>query len=43
MEYKCSISNCEYNNNGECCYSGDYWNLNDENCISYQDKNEGME
>ena len=37
---KCNIENCEYNNNGKCIYCGDYRSLNDENCISFIDKND---
>lgn len=40
MEYRCNVLNCEYNENGECRYCGDYWNLNDINCIAFIDKNE---
>lgn len=39
---KCNIENCEYNSNGDCLYCGDYWSLNDINCISFIDKNEGI-
>lgn len=40
MDYSCNINNCEYNNDGQCVYCGDYWSLNDKNCISFIDKNE---
>lgn len=43
MSYECSIKNCEYNSNGQCNYCGDFWSLNDENCMSFIDENEGME
>lgn len=43
MKYKCNIENCEYNNCGNCNYCGDYWSLNDENCIAFIDKNENCE
>lgn len=43
MSYKCNIINCEYNYDGNCSYCGDFWSLNDENCMSFMDKNEGME
>lgn len=38
MDYKCNIINCEYNEQGECFYCGDYWSLNDKNCISFEEK-----
>lgn len=40
MDYKCNVINCEYNNEGKCNYCGDYYNLNDEDCMSFIDKNE---
>lgn len=43
MDYRCSISNCEYNYDGNCNYCGDFWSLNDKNCISFIDKNEGID
>lgn len=39
----CSILNCEFNDKGLCLYCGDYWELNDPDCISFIDENEGME
>lgn len=38
MDYQCNIINCEYNEQGECFYCGDYWSLNDKNCISFEEK-----
>lgn len=38
MDYKCNIINCEYNEQGQCLYCGDYWNLNDKDCISFIEK-----
>lgn len=43
MNYECSIKNCEYNNYGKCNYCGDYYSLNDIDCISFINKNEGLE
>lgn len=37
-DYNCNITNCEFNEKGQCVYCGDYWNLNDENCISFMEK-----
>lgn len=38
MDYNCNIENCEYNENKQCLYCGDYWSLNDKNCISFIEK-----
>lgn len=38
LEYSCCIRNCEYNNEGQCSYCGDYWTLNSEDCISFEEK-----
>ena len=43
MNYPCNILNCEYNDEGNCNYCGDFWSLNDVDCISFIDKDEGME
>lgn len=43
MSYNCNITNCEYNENGECLYCGDYWSLNDIDCISFIEKYEEEE
>lgn len=34
----CCIINCEYNAEGRCLYCGDYWNLNDPNCMSFEEE-----
>ena len=39
-DYKCCILNCEYNSNGICNYCGDLWTLNNEDCLSFIDKDE---
>lgn len=41
MDHKCDIKNCEYNNDGQCDYCGDYYILNDKDCIAFIDKKEG--
>ena len=41
MEYRCCITNCEYNSYGYCNYCGDFWSLDDKECTSFIDKNEG--
>lgn len=43
IKYACNVENCEYNNNGVCLYCGDYYDLNNEDCVSFIDKNEGLE
>lgn len=39
-ENKCNVLNCEYNSNGECLYCGDYFDLNDTDCVAFINKNE---
>lgn len=41
MEYRCCITNCEYNSYSYCNYCGDFWSLDDKECTSFIDKNEG--
>ncbi len=43
IEYACKVENCEYNDNGECLYCGDYYDLNNENCIAFIEKYENLE
>lgn len=38
MNCMCNVRNCEYNESGICHYCGDYYDLNDEDCISFQHK-----
>ena len=36
----CCITNCEYNEDNQCLYCGDYFDLNDPNCIAFIEKYE---
>lgn len=36
---ECSVTKCEYNNNQECLYCGDYWTVNNnEKCLTFEEK-----
>lgn len=38
---ECNVTNCEFNENEECLYCGDYWTLNNkEKCIAFEEKEE---